>query len=60
MASSPHSSGQRNDMQSRYTAAQTTLTAALAAGQNTVAAAMAATRQDLQLVVTRELGAPLS
>lgn len=60
MASSGHTGKQRTDMQALFTAAAATAVTALSIGQNTVAAAEAATKADLQLVVTREQGAPLS
>ncbi len=56
MASSGISGNQRNKMQATYTAAATDV----ALPATSVAAAAAATRIDLQLVVTREQGAPLS
>ena len=60
MASSGHSNAQRTDLQTKYTAATSNATTFKASGINSVAAAEAATKQELQLVTTREQGAPLS
>ena len=60
MASSGHTNAQRTAMQTTFTALATSVAAMTAAGNKTAAAANAADRQELQMVVTREQGAPLS
>jgi len=60
MATSGHTAAQRTAMQTTFTALGTTVTTMKSAGVNSASAAAAADRQELQLVVTREQGAPLS
>lgn len=60
MVTSGHTAPQRTDLQAKYTAAVAALPAAVAAGTGAVAAWLAGEAKQLQLVVTKEGGAPLS